>query len=115
MLPVFAPKAGAELALAPNIAGPGPAAAEDPPKEKLLVPAALDCPKAKLGEEDWPTAGVELAPPVIPLPPNAPPNPPGAAPDCPKAGAGAAAVGAMPDCPKAGVGAAAACAVPNCP
>ena len=36
---MFAPKAGAELALAPNIAGPGPAAAEDPPKEKLLVPA----------------------------------------------------------------------------
>ena len=37
--PVVAPKAGAELALASNIAGPGPAAAEDPPKEKLLVPA----------------------------------------------------------------------------
>ncbi len=36
---MFAPKAGAELALAPNIAGPGPAAAEAPPKEKLLVPA----------------------------------------------------------------------------
>ena len=37
--PVFAPKAGAELALAPNMAGPEPAGAEAPPKEKLLVPA----------------------------------------------------------------------------
>lgn len=37
--PVFAPKTGAELASAPNIAGPGPAAAESPPKEKLPVPA----------------------------------------------------------------------------
>lgn len=36
---MFAPKAGAELALAPNMAGPGPAAAEASPKEKLLVPA----------------------------------------------------------------------------
>ena len=80
----------------------------------INLPAALDCPKAKLGAEDWPTAGVELAPPAIPLPPNAPPNPPGAAPDCPKAGTDAAAVGAMPDCPKAGVGAA-ACAMPDCP
>ena len=75
----------------------------------INLPAALECPKAKLGAEDWPTTGGELAPPAIPLPPNAPPNPPDAAPDCPKAGAGAAAVGAMPDCPKAGVGAGAVC------
>ena len=81
----------------------------------INIPAALDCPKAKLGAEDWPTAGVEPTPPAIPQPPNATPHPPGAAPDCPKAGAGAAAVGAMPDCPKAGVGAAAAaCAMPDC-
>ncbi len=36
---MFAPKAGAEFALAPNMDGPEPIAAEDPPKEKLLVPA----------------------------------------------------------------------------